>query len=340
MTSEYLKNLRSTVHLRRLATTQGWKEDFNLFVYSNRIYTADGKTYEVEHQDSIFRSKGTAAEWADITSILNTPGSESHCLSLLLAFAAPLIPFAGLKGITITPHGVRARYKQTLMNWMMSVWGDPRGLLIEAGEDNASRLERYDRYQNLPLLLAEDDLSIAEIGRLSNEFSRGSARVVRFGGDTQNAKKWSSLLIVPSRESVIDRILSAQVKTTFAPIFDYEATGNIEIDSHYTEINSAMLENHGAAGDIYARWIVMNTEPIRNSIVAVERKLWQLAGVRSDYRNLVAFAACISVAGMIAKRLALIKFEHEPAIKLAMDKIRYIFQSIENPKNIKRLRSK
>lgn len=331
MTGDYLKNLRGTVHLRRLATSQGWKEDFNLFVHSNRIYTVDGDYYDVERQDTTFRSKGSAAKWADSTSILNSPGAEAHCLTILLAFAAPLIPFSGLNGITVTPYGVRACYKQFVFNWMTSVWGDPRSLVVAGGEDNASRVERYGRHNNLPLLISEDDLSVAEIGKLSNEFSRGSARAARFGGDGVKPKKWQSILLIPSRESFVERIVADEKKVSFAPVFDYEVPESEEIDSHWKEIHEAMLENHGAAGAHYARWIVMNTDAIRHSLVSVERKLWQIAGVRSDYRSLVAFIACVSVAGTIAKRLDLIKFEHEPAIKMAMDKIRFIFQNLENP---------
>lgn len=325
----YIDNLRGTLHLRKLASTQGWKEDFALFVYSNKIYTAEGDYYEVERNSRVFKAKGSVARWADITSILNEPGSEAHCLSILMAFAAPLIPLAGIAGITATPYGLGACDRQAAINWMLSVWGDPELIKMPSGEDNVSRIERYGAYKNLPITISEDDMTVAEVIKLSNEFARGTARATRFQGDPVPSKNWSSILVIPCRDSVVDRVDGRA--TIFSPILDYEVTDSNDIDARWPEIKDAIIENHGAAGDAYARWIVMNVDLIRNSIVATEKKLWTTAGVRGDYRKIVALVACLSVAGKIAKLLSLIKFEPEPAIKTAMEKVRYVFQKIENP---------
>lgn len=326
----YLSNLQERLHLKRLADTQGWKEDYVAFVCANHIYLADGRGYEVDPIDQKFSLRGNFHRWADLTTILDAPGMEGYALTILLSLAAPLMPFAGANSILCVPYGDTSA-RNIALRFAMSIWGDPDTYFIPSGTDIPTRIQTYEQHQHLPLVMDDDDLTMDELGRLSNEFARGAARTSKFStASSDDIKKWCSLMLVPAKVSSTARIIKfVKDKKSYTPMLDYEVPAVPALSDSWREIDAVCKENYGVVGDCYAQWITSNVDALRLAIFSEEKTLARLARVQSDYRTLVALAACVSIAGQVAKKMGLIKFEIEPAVELATHRARQVGRYIK-----------
>jgi hypothetical protein len=326
----YMDFVREKTRLRRLSASQGWKENCGSFIHSNRSYSSDGKVFLIDGNDESFSVKGFHDVWTESTSILNSTKHSSHAFTILLAFAAPLIPFSGIGGIVVSPYGYN---RDLLIRWMLSVWGDPSMMKSPAGEETQARLRRYRRHGSIPLLIDNDDIPMADMTRLSNEFGRGTAKAYLHHGDAVTAQiYWGTILVLPMLRSLSKRILLEGLPKNFNPIFDYEIPKNEEMGSKIYDIEDIITANTGVVGALYAKYIAMHSDGIRQLIATEERRLTESAKIGAEFRNFMALLACVSVGGGIASKLDLIKFDIKPAVEFGRQKARQIHRNIMKKK--------
>lgn len=326
MSNTYAESLKRSLHLKKLGRTQGWKENFEAFCFADRIYCADGRILNAQTQSTAFGLSGSLSKWIDATSILDEPDTQGQRLTLLLAFAAPLIPFSGMNGVMAVPYGDN---RALMSRWMLSVWGNPDELISPGGEFASSRLLRYASHCNLPILIDNDEADVSDIAKLSNEFARGSAKTM-IEHEESAKMEWSSILVLPSSKPINDHIRATKTANTkFNPVFTYAMPGSCAIDVSVHDINEVVSNNYGVAGEVYAQWIARNVDWIRKAVIMYEKKLFVASRIDRKFRNLMALVACLMVAGRIVHTIKLGNLNYDTTISYAIDAIDAYKQAVE-----------
>lgn len=309
---EYLQKLRAakTAHLQ-----YGWTDNDKSFIIGNREYLPDGVKRNFQSSataDTIdmFAPKGDLVEWRKAIDVYRNPKLKPQAFTFLAGFGSPLMHYtkqvAAVVNLMSTESGTG---KSTAGQAALSIWGDPRGLILSYNDTSTSRVHRIGLMRNLPIVMDEmtnitaedvsDLLFTIASGRDRNRMQRHT------NAERINKSQWNLLVLTNSNSSMMDKV--ATLKST--P--DGEAARLLEfaVKEHYIEGAeekfALMSSNYGVAGDIYARWLVKHRDEL-DGLVAKERaNIIKLAGTSNKERYWVSGMATTMAGGRIAKTLGL-----------------------------------
>lgn len=314
-------------HLQHLAKQQhcysrlGWAQNFGAFVLGHSTHFADGSSVsnaDGKHAVGIagFTKRGSLNEWKKVMAAYSKEGMEAYQFVIGAAFGAPLMVFTGYEGALISlVSGKGGHGKSTVQEVMMSVWGDPREVTLKARDTELLIMQRIGAYNNIPVAVDEvSNLHSDKLSDLAYQVTQGRERrrLKQDATEREVADPWNTIVVVSTNNSIIGR-LSAYKKNSDAElhrIIEYTVQNpGLLTKAEADELFPLIRENHGVAGDVYAKWMVRNVEMARAAVKAMRLKVDAIVGATTHERYWSAAVAAVLTGVSVANKLGLIDFD-------------------------------
>ena len=316
----YLRQLRSEANLRKLFTSQGWKNEDKEFVLGDKLYRKGevlqaGFSHSAESFLSPFRSRGSLQVWKDLTWALNHPGLEAHAFMLLLAFASPLLKLGGREGFTVNALGESHAGKSTMARFMSSVYGSPKGSWITTEDTMLARWQRFGAHSSLPIYTDEATiLDAEELRKMVYAVPTGRSRASMKRDYTLRAgAEWCLIFVMTANESMHSKLQSEKVnpEAESLRLFEYDFPIVPAFGPVAKMIPDILDENHGVAGPAYIKGLIENRDEIRERLRTVVQDAEVEFGMHNKERFWSQAVALSLYGGHLAKRFGIIDFDPE-----------------------------
>lgn len=336
-------NHRSTV----TCNTLGWNEDLTGFVTGNIIDYGHRRESVVlgKYVPPTWvgmQSKGDVNVWVDaIDKVYNRPGAEAYQFALLAAFASPLVALAessNWKGIPVALVGDSGTGKSTVAKVGCSIFSNPDLMYTHAADSGVTEKALFGMISaahNLPFLMDEitewdGNRSTTLLYSLSN--GKGRTGLQQDGSFRKIMFSWASISFVTSNHSIMDMLAAMsnaateanQVRVFEISFKDHESKALFHDVSGVQDIENVIKNNYGVVGEVFTNFLVKNVDVIKRMVAnqrAKDDAGLSLEAKERFYRDLIS---TVYVAGMIAKKLGLIKFDVNAIYKWALHHIKHL----------------
>jgi hypothetical protein len=291
-----------------MPTSLGWQAD-DSFAFDNRVFSTSGEKivpmYGFENIAEAMGCKGTLDEWRRIAMRVTELERPDITSMMLLGFAAPLMRFTGLNGVTFHLCGNDSGRGKTLCQRLASsVWGNPDKFRITPNTSPVAMINRMGMLGNLPLLVDE----ITHKGRNEAEWfpeflsqmsdGRGKERMEsQTNSERRNTTSWASIALMTSNKHMMDYLTAershgseGELRRMIELVFDRP----LELDPYTKDLLFTKLpENYGVAGEAYARFLSNNVAYVQETVRAVYSQTFDAFEASGDERFWIAGCACI-----------------------------------------------
>lgn len=342
MLREYMEQLRQKKAMSNLYNSMGWKENATQFVLGETVIRSNVDGSIVEEASSLsshankgahdmYCTSGTLADWTDGTEVLDKADMPGHMFALNLGFAAPLFNFTGLKGLTISLYGPTGGGKTLAQYFAQSIYGNPDKLHFAAKFTQNALFSRLGMYNNLPMTIDEATMmQDKEVGDFLYYVSQGKdkQRLTR-SADERDSKTWATPVIVSTNVSLQSKLVSSGIETDAQmarllevrfpahDLFKQDTTAGQKIYSH-------LMQNYGHAGRIYIKELLKIGDARLREMVEESRKGFadkygaKFSGEERYWETAIVLQ---DLAGSIAQRLGLIKYDYTKATRWVLEQL-------------------
>jgi hypothetical protein len=326
-----MDSLRQIRSVTNLYSTMGWKESNTSFVLGDKIFKADNHgVVQTEHitmaaqsqrvTEDLYGVKGTVAEWAQFTSLLQKANMPAHMFALGVGFSAPLYQFTGLKGLVINLCGPTGAGKTLAQVMQQSIFGDPAKLHFSAKFTQNAVFARFGLYNNLPVTIDEATMMPdKEVGDFCYWVSQGrdKARLTKTS-EEKEARTWATPCTTSANRSLASKLFTSGMDT------DAQMARILEINMHphplFTRSTDAgrmiynfAMEHYGAVGEVFLKYLVSLGQAgirarIAEHIVEFKKKYnAEFSGQERFWEQCIILA---DLANKIAYELGLIQYDY------------------------------
>lgn len=297
-----------------MPTSLGWQPD-DTFAFDSRIFSKDAEhivpMYGFENINDTMGVKGTLDGWRMVIHGVIQLERWDILSMMLIGFAAPLMKFTGLSGVTFHLCGNNSGLGKTLCQRLASsVWGNPDRFRITPSTSAVAMVNRLGMLGNLPLMVDE----ITHKGRNESEWfpeflsqmsdGRGKDRMdSQTNMERRNTTTWATIALMTSNKNMMDYLTAERAHTS-----EGEIRRLIEI-VFYKELKLTPLiqalfvetlpNNYGVAGEAYARWLVRNAENVRMFTKNMYAEVFNRFGAAGDERFWIAGCSAILAAAAL-----------------------------------------
>jgi hypothetical protein len=328
----YAEMLKKNRKMDTLVTQMGWHEDDTQFVVGKQVIKPNHVVDEVSFSKNAppylrgFSTRGELQPWVDATEIFGAPGMEPLAFALLAgAFATPLVKWSGLSGAIVSLLGPSGAGKSMVGEFVMSAYGDPTLLLMNAGDTALSVISRLGGYNNLPVYMDEvttlDPKAMTQFAYRVTQ-GRDRARLNQNAIEKAVLNRWQTLALVSSNSSIITKLGAdrADPGAVINRVFEYPVPLSPSLTREASkQVYGTMYDNYGIAGSAYLKHLVDNTDELRDGLASAVALIDQRTGATPDERFWSMVAGAAIYGGMMARKLGLIKFELGPVLHWVTD---------------------
>lgn len=323
----------------RMPTSLGWQPD-GTFAYDSRVFSATGEhivpMHGFDNINSTIGVRGTLEGWKMVIAHIQQRERYDIISMMLIGFAAPLIKFTGLNGVTFhICSNDSGKGKTVCQRLASSVWGQPNAFRTTAGTSSLAMINRLGLLGNLPLLVDE----ITHVGRKDLEWfpeflsqmsdGRGKDRMeASSNAERRNTTTWASMALMTSNKHMLDYLTAERqhgsegeirrlIELVFNKPFEMDA---LSIAIIVDQLN----ENYGSAGEAFARYIVRNADVARSITKTAYTELFSHFGSTGDERYWIAGCASIVAAARLLGRAYadIITLPIKPIISVLLDTVK------------------
>ena len=335
----YVQKLQAYQSTAELHSSFGWKDDGKRFVLGSVEISKgpDGrvgmrevgvaKSSTEKQLDSAFEPKGDIKEWIAMTEHFNRQGLELHQVVLGAAFAAPLVALTGLNGFSLSILGQGGEGKSTIQNWMTSVYGNPRRLMMKKEDTKLSYVQRFGTLANLPVAI--DECTLMEPNTLADILYWATQGQDKNRATESVANTWALPVVMSTNKSLRDKLVavSSDTEAISMRLLEFRFKQNEVFDDlHDTgrRMGTLVMNNYGHVGRHYIKHLVnVGTDALRFRIEQHGRDLERKYNVRfSGKERYWALAITLISLGLeLAKEAKLIRFDHSKGVAAAIEEI-------------------
>jgi len=302
----------------------GWADNDSKFIIGDREITPDGTFHTppspstetfVEHM----QKAGSLEKWKEIFSIYGKKGLEPQAFATLSAFGAPILKHTGQQGalISLVAEG-SGDGKSTVLYMQNSVWGHPVALTALKADTMNAKFMRLGIHNNISVTMDEmTECAPQEVSDLAYGVSQGKGkdRMKQSANELRkNLTNWCTLVTTSANSSFYETLSAAKNRpeAEMMRIIEYKIPTDEEIKNDLAmkfELDIALKENYGHAGDIYAEYLVNNLEEVKEAIRQIQVKADREFKITQKERFWSAIIAANITGGIIAKNLGLIDWD-------------------------------
>ena len=320
----------------------GWTEDRTGFILGTRMITKDGEE-EVLCDPSIpediavdFGTSGTLDQWvANIDTLYNRPKAEPFQFALCHSMGSTLVEMFGSSNwhglpMAFTGHGGTG--KSTATKIACGFYGNPRYMERQTGDQGSTlnaAIKRIAVMGSVPVLLDEfSGRKPEELTRTGYALANGrdKERLGPNGSFATTGNEWFKNSFITSNDSLHESIATVpakyRVEATQLRVFEVQLPKDYRSDV-FPDITQSFIENHmdnvyGTPFRVFVRFLIENQDWVRRQIAAARDKFNPKSeddNKERFYRDTIVTAL---VAGKIATKLGLIRFDIDAMKKWAV----------------------
>jgi len=323
-TQSWVRELQQTSQADNAHRQFGWIGEFNGFVLGDKVVQAD----RVEHNSpaagtrgltEFFAPKGTLEGWKETMAFYNKPGFELHQLIVCAGFGSALMKFlpesAALLHLWSKDSGFG---KTTAQLAALSVWGNPKKLIIDERDTHNSRMNRADVMHSIPVCMDEvtniradhaSDLIYQATGGQQRNRMSSSGNAERYRGDP-----WNLLFITSGNASLIDKVASAKAM----PKAEAQRVLEIEVGRLFSEksgkeetdkFSRDLLNHYGHAGVPFVQYVLQHLQEVQILVQTIQRQIDTAANLGPENRFWSSAMAAAIAAAVICNHLGLLDYD-------------------------------
>lgn len=323
----------------------GWDEE--RFIVGSTAFLHNGKTEPVLVTDNVVNSgrafdaepEGDLDTWVELVDLAyNRAEAEKYQFVIAAGFASALVPLANFdnyRGIPIVLSGEGSCGKSSICKVASTIYARPNGLLVDAAASNGATLQGLvglaSMFNGVPLLFDEvTERDPKEFTPLMYSLSNGQGKVRMTAGGrfATTAAPFCGIYFGTSNTNVTDMIYSEEKKdvsdAASARCFEIGNLSEAETARVFKGVNMKdllehrLFNHHGVAAQVYLPYVSKNREKIIRMLVATRNKLGSDSRSNSRERFYIDTIAFAHVAGLIASKLGLIKWDVNAMTKWAV----------------------
>jgi hypothetical protein len=268
MLRSYMAELRKMRAMTDMYASMGWKDDYNVFVWGDTIFRRTDSGVErattklasgVERVGSdLFVQAGDLDDYKAFTRRLAANDLHAHVFALGASLASILIPFTGLKGMTLSYTGPTGSGKTLAQHILQSVWGDPAKLHFQAQFTTNTLYSRMGLHGNMPMSIDEVTMmSAKDVPEFLYNVTQGKekARLTRSATERRTAE-WALLVMVSNNRSMASKLVASGNETDaqIARMLELELA-RTDLFARSTDFGRQMYKfleaNHGLVGPAF-----------------------------------------------------------------------------------------
>ena len=320
----------------------GWTEDRTGFILGTTKITKDGEE-EVLCDPTIpddiavdFGTSGTLDQWvANIDTLYNRPKAEPFQFALCHSMGSTLVEMFGSSNwhglpMAFTGHGGTG--KSTATKIACGFYGNPRYMERQTGDQGSTlnaAIKRIAVMGSVPVLLDEfSGRKPEELTRTGYALANGrdKERLKTNGSFATTGSEWFKNSFITSNDSLHESIATVpakyRVEATQLRVFEVQLPHDYRSDV-FPDITQSFIENHmdnvyGTPFRVFIRFLIENQDWVRRQIAAAREKFNPKSEEDNKerfYRDTIVTAL---VAGKIATKLGLIRFDIDAMKKWAV----------------------
>lgn len=341
--TDWLKDYTLGLQQQRISATTiqrfGWETDREGFALGNQIIMPGDDKHVIcgetipENWRLEFAASGTLEDWVTMTDrIANRPGAEVIQFALCHSFGAPLVWFSGddrWHGIPFGMVGPSGSGKSTIAALACSIFANPDLLTSPGSSTKMSIIRRLASLNGVPYLL--DELSNREAKELTDIiYAAGNGqereRLTNQGKFATVATPWYTNSFATSNDSLYAMLAQNSnehiVDGTQLRVFETELPKHyinllLSKDLSRADVVDHLHDNYGHAGRVFLKFVMANTEWVKTQLRKARIKYNPKSTEETKERFYLDAISTAVVAGKIAQRLGLIKFDLGDMIKWA-----------------------
>jgi|TARA_R100000455_G_C6272771_1_gene129798 hypothetical protein len=304
----------------------GWAgEDMDTFILGNQKIYKDRIDFNPPASTTIplfpaFEPKGSLEEWKEMANFLNVEGQEPYQYVMGASFGSALMELTPVACSSLHIHSKDSGLgKTTALEAALTVWGDPKELLLGKEDTYKSKMNRGEIYHSIPLFLDEiTNLKSHELSDLAYQYVSGRQRrrLDSNAKEKPNGVPWSFTSITTGNVSVIERIMLIKD----APKAEAQRILEFKVDRLFKDSASKLQtdkwaadvqRNYGHAGVLFVQHVMNNREEVTRKLEEVQQRIDREAGLTAENRFWSAGAACTMTALILCKRMGLLQYDTE-----------------------------
>jgi hypothetical protein len=323
-TQSVVKDLQITTQADNAHRQFGWLPDFKGFVLGDKVIYEDRVDFNAPSAATrgmleFFEPEGTLDGWREAVNFYNRPGFELHQFMTCAGFGSVLMKFLPINAALLHIWSKDSGFGKTHAQYAaLSIWGDPRKLLLQERDTHNSRMNRADVMHSLPVCMDEitnikpQDASdmIYQItgGQQRNRLS-STGNTERYRGDP-----WNLLFISSANCSLIDKVAMAKAmpKAEAQRVLEIETSKLFteKADKRHTdEFSTKIQTNYGHAGTPFVQYVMANLAETKMLVETLQRKIDEAADLGPENRFWSAAVATSLAAAVICKHLGLLDYD-------------------------------
>lgn len=319
------------------------------FIYGGVNYRDDGTEGSAANPDpqmhTIYTPTGNLQPWLDAAKMITNQKRPALDAILAASFGAPLARFTGQSGMLMSAYSTETGIgKSTAMSVALAAWGSPQLAKQALNDTINSVFGKIGVLRHLPVfwdeLKGDDDIN--KFVRIAFQLSEGKEKSrMASDGTLRSIGTWQTMLIAASNDSLLDSITQA-TKTTgagiarfFEFVVDPGTQGQIG-HSDAARMTTALQDNYGAAGKVYAQFLGTKHPGIATLVAQKQRELEKQVNVQPDERLWIATITAVIMGAKFANRLKLTEIDEvalEQFLITSLGKMRALRAS--TPSNMK-----
>lgn len=315
----------------------GWQDkECTQFVLGETLYTENGPMLALPSSRTApylayFEPKGTLQGWIDNMRYWEHPRFVQQQLGVGLGIGSILMQRDNVHGALLHLNGESGIGKSALAKAALSLWGNPEELMMNPEDTIASKMNRAEVWNNIPLVLDEvTNISPQEASNIIYQMTSGKQR--NRMNNTSNEERvrgnsWSLLCITTANGSLVDKVMGRGGKA--APEAEAQRVVEMDVKRQFDEndymnnkearrFEQQLSQHYGVAGPVVVQWVINNpieTDMIIDKVREAVEKRARLAISNRFWSAVVTYA----VAGLIiAKKLGLLNFDAKNVLRYAV----------------------
>lgn len=321
----YIADLQRLSAAEAQATHLGWADDHTTFILADKVLHADGTVTPVTLSGAAathaapLHTKGTLERQVELLNFYNNAAYMPNQFAILAGLAAPIFGMTGHFGVIVNLTGETGASKSSSIYTASSFWGDPDKFTINGTRDGSTARHRNSKTStlaNLPICVDEiTTIGLEEAHNMAMGVSQstGRGRLNPDGTPQKDAAGEKATIVLTSSNNSLHGLLSTNNSSgTAAAMRVFEINCSRQIVHKKWEADDFLhdlRQNYGYLGGIFMQYVTQNYAEIKRMVREEMRLIDQEAKIQSGERFWSGVVAAIIVAGRIASRLGLIRFD-------------------------------